>query len=201
MHVQKKLGRPSWILEKKGKKTLFSAGTQHTGHLEGWLCWWKAMASLHIGRGILISHLVLHYFRYKMAAEVGQYLWGSIWAHRLDGPHVLYIKWTVWAMAWCMSKKKLGRPSWIYSVQCTVYSVECTVWLYSTTVQYNCTVYTVHILYNKNKIIFFFPQLTRIRPASEDNLGRSSSIGNLQWLTNRYTHICTALYVIYYNVM
>ena len=24
-------------LGKKGKKTLFSAGTQHTGHLEGWL--------------------------------------------------------------------------------------------------------------------------------------------------------------------
>ena len=92
-----KIGRPSWIWEKKAKKPAVS---QDTDHLEGWLYWWKAMASLHISEKILISHLVLHYFRYKMAAEVCQYLRGSSSAHRLDGPHVLYIKITVWVPWW-----------------------------------------------------------------------------------------------------
>ena len=96
MHIQKKIRSAILDFGKKGKKPLFSAVTLHTGHLEGWLYWWKAMASLHIGHGILISHLVLHYFRYKMAAEVCQYLRGSSWAHRLDGPHVLYIKMIIW---------------------------------------------------------------------------------------------------------
>ena len=52
------------------KSNTFSAVSQHTYHLEGWLYWWKVMASLHIGHEISISHLVLHYFRYKMAAEI-----------------------------------------------------------------------------------------------------------------------------------
>ena len=94
-HVKKIL---SAILDfwENGKKTPFSAVSQHPDHIEGWLFWWKLMASLHIGHNILISHLVLHYFRYKMAAEICQYIWGSSSAHRLDGPHVLYIKMTVW---------------------------------------------------------------------------------------------------------
>ena len=37
MHVQKKIRSAILDFGKKGKKPLFSAGTQHTGHLEGWL--------------------------------------------------------------------------------------------------------------------------------------------------------------------
>ena len=107
MHIPKRIRSAILDLGKKGKKPLFSAGTQHTGHLEGWLYWWKAMASLHIGQGIFFSNLVLHYFRYKMAAEVCLYLWGSSWAHRQVGPYVLYIKMTVWVSRWCTSKKKI----------------------------------------------------------------------------------------------
>ena len=84
MHVQKKIGRPSWILEKRAKNTFF--------------IWYSAyrppggVVVLMKSDGLITcGHLVLHYFRYKMAAEVCQYLRGSSSAHRLDGPHVLYI--------------------------------------------------------------------------------------------------------------
>ena len=48
------------------------------------------MASLHIGHEILISHLVLHYFRYKMAAEVCQYLRGSCSAQTRWTPCIIH---------------------------------------------------------------------------------------------------------------
>ena len=96
MHVQKKIRAAILDLGKKSKKPLFSAVSQPTDHLEGWLYWWKVMASSHIGEKILSWHLVLHYFRYKMADEVCQYLRGSSSAHRQVGPHVLYIKMTGW---------------------------------------------------------------------------------------------------------
>ena len=42
----------------------------------------------------------MHYFRYNMAAEICQYIWGFSSAHRQDGPHVLYIKIIVWFPWW-----------------------------------------------------------------------------------------------------
>ena len=65
-----------------GKKPPFSAVSQHPDHIESRLFWWKLMVSLHIGHTILFSHLLLHYFRYKMAAEICEYIWGSSLAHR-----------------------------------------------------------------------------------------------------------------------
>ena len=149
MHIQKKIRSAILDFGKKGKKPLFSAVTLHTGHLEGWLYWWKAMVSLHIGRGILISHLVLHYFRYKMAAEVGQYLRGSSWAHRLDGPHVLYIKMIVWVPPVNLCTSAANHPGILliwnnnnnkkyFHFYWSLFTVHCT--LYSCTVQ--CTVYS-----------------------------------------------------------
>jgi hypothetical protein len=57
-------------------------------------------------------HLVLHYFRYKMTAEVCQYLKGSSSAPRLDGPHVLYIQ-NDCLSPMMMNMSKKNRPSWI----------------------------------------------------------------------------------------
>jgi hypothetical protein len=34
-------------------------------------------------------------------------------AHRQEGPHVLYIKTTIWVPQWWISQKKLGWPCWI----------------------------------------------------------------------------------------
>ena len=112
MHIQRKIMSAILDFGKNGKKPPFSAVSQYPDHLEGWLYWRKMLVSLYIGEKILISHIVLHYFKYKMAADVCHSIWDSSSAHRLDGPHVLYIKMIVWFPCWCTCQK--CRPSWIF---------------------------------------------------------------------------------------
>ena len=101
---------------KKWQKPPFSAVSQYPDHLEGWLYWRKMLVSLYIGEKILISHIVLHYFKYKMAADVCHSIWDSSSAHRLDGPHVLYIKMIVWFPWWCTCHK--NSAIWDFIFKC-----------------------------------------------------------------------------------